>query len=200
MQRGGLIDDLKGILSIKIKPRLDSYSDQFSRVFLVKVMLIGSFITGLYWYSDKIECIIPLDDFDQPWVDSTFVSQSCWINGLYIYEEMRYYTEQAGYYGLPVRINLNGRRKGNGALCNTSKDDACIGMEKTFLVQFQYMVFLMMALAFVYYSPYILFRYINSDLQALKKSVKGMLSGSDTARNRGLFDADNFRFCHEIGI
>ena len=54
-----ITDSIKAILSVKIKPRHDSYSDQFSRIFMVKVMMIGALLVGLNWYSDKITCIIP---------------------------------------------------------------------------------------------------------------------------------------------
>ena len=53
----GIVDEVLGILKVKIKPRQDSYSDQFSRIFMLKVMFLGAFFTGMTWYNDKINCL-----------------------------------------------------------------------------------------------------------------------------------------------
>ena len=50
---------LKDMLSISIKSRHDSYSDQYNRIFMVKLFLIGSVITGVSWYTDSLTCMIP---------------------------------------------------------------------------------------------------------------------------------------------
>ena len=53
----GIVDEAVGILKVKIKPRQDSYSDQFSRILMLKVMFLGAFFTGMTWYNDKINCL-----------------------------------------------------------------------------------------------------------------------------------------------
>ena len=55
----GIVDDVAKTLSVKIKPRHDSYTDQFSRIVMMKVMMMAALMVGLNWYADKIACIIP---------------------------------------------------------------------------------------------------------------------------------------------
>jgi len=165
-------DTIKDIISVKIKPRQDGYSDQFCRIFMVKIMMIGALLVGLNWYSDKITCIIP----GALGIDGGFVSAACWINGLYVYEEIRYHANEMGYYGLPRDINQDGMFP-NGEVCATTDSSHravpnCKPMEKTFFLQYQYMTFFMLAMAVVYYAPYAVFRKNNEDMVSLKNSVK----------------------------
>ena len=51
--------DLKDMLSIHIKSRPDSYSDQYNRLFMFKLLLVCSLVTGISWFTDSIHCIIP---------------------------------------------------------------------------------------------------------------------------------------------
>lgn len=51
--------DVKGILTIKFKPRTDHLTDQYSRIFMVKLLLACTVVTGISWYTDKMNCIIP---------------------------------------------------------------------------------------------------------------------------------------------
>lgn len=172
----GITDDVKKILSIKIKPRQDSYSDQFSRVILLKVMFIGAFFTGMDWYSDKINCIIPKDQ-----ADASFASSSCWINGLYVYENIRFHNNELGYYGMPRDISYNGMLD-NGELCTTlssatnvlnkGSNKNCQPMEKTFFLQYQYMTFFLILMGALYYAPYTFFKFVNTDIQSLKSTIK----------------------------
>ncbi|XP_066925423.1 uncharacterized protein [Clytia hemisphaerica] len=166
-----ITDSIKQILSVKIKPRHDSYSDQFSRIFMVKIMMISALLVGLSWYTDKINCIIP----SALGVDGNFVAQACWINGLYVYKDIRYHVNDIGYYGLPRDINNDGMFE-NGDICATTDsshrvNEKCRPMEKTFYLQYQYMTFIMAALAVLYYAPYAFFRLINQDIVSLKGSI-----------------------------
>lgn len=166
-----ITDSIKAILSVKIKPRHDSYSDQFSRILMVKVMMIGALLVGLNWYTDSITCIIP----DALGVDGKFVGQACWINGLYIYKDIRYHNNEVGYYGIPRDINNDGMYE-NGIVCATTdashrSNDICKPMEKTFYLQYQYLTFVLAALAFLYYAPYAFFRLINQDIVSLKGTI-----------------------------
>ena len=78
-------EGVRALLAVKIKPRDDSYCDQFIRIFMLKVMLAGTLLLSLNWYTDKVNCIIP----DSLKIDGGFVSSSCWINGLYVYKDIR---------------------------------------------------------------------------------------------------------------
>jgi len=132
-------------------------------------MMIGTMIVGLNWYSDKVNCIIP----GSAGVSGGFVSSACWINGLYIYKDIRFHKNDLGYYGIPKDINNNGLLK--GVACDTndkSKIDSCIPMEKTFYVQYQYLTFIMAVFAGMYYAPYTLFRYCNQDLKSLEAAME----------------------------
>lgn len=163
---------LTSLLSIKIKPRKDGYCDQFSRIFMLKVLMAGTILVGLNWYSDDIICVIPKTSN----LDKNFVSSACWINGLYVYEEMRYHRNQLGYYGIPNDIDMDGMLS-NSQLCaskKSSKRSNCKPMEKTFFLQYQYMTFLLLAMSVIYYAPYAVFRKVNEDIVALKLTIKGM--------------------------
>jgi len=166
-------DDIKGLLAIKIKPRQDPYTDQFLRILMVKIMLMGALLVGLNWYSDKITCIIP----GALGIDGGFVSSACWINGLYVYERIRYHANEVGYYGIPRDVNIDGVLSDGKTLCSTSDrshkaNEDCTPMEKTFFLQYQYMTFFMLAMAALYYSPYAIFRKNNEDMNSLKGTIK----------------------------
>ena len=51
--------DMKGLFKVKIKERSDCYSDQFNRIFMVKIMLACCIIMGISWYKDSIKCVVP---------------------------------------------------------------------------------------------------------------------------------------------
>jgi len=51
--------DLKGILTLNIKSRHDGFTDQYSRIFMVKLLMVSTIVMGLSWYGDNINCIIP---------------------------------------------------------------------------------------------------------------------------------------------
>jgi len=172
----GIVDDVGKILAIKVKPRQDSYSDQFSRIIMLKVMFIGALFTGMNWSNDKINCIIPKDQ-----ADAGFTSSSCWINGLYVYENIRYHNNDIGYYGLPRDIRFNGMDS-KGKLCETDdsttnpkpgRNKDCSPMEKTYFLQYQYFTFFLVMMGALYYAPYMFFKYVNTDIQSLKESIKG---------------------------
>ena len=46
----GVTGDIKKLFNFKYKTRDDSVSDQYNRVFMVKAMLVASFLTGMSWY------------------------------------------------------------------------------------------------------------------------------------------------------
>ena len=51
--------DLKSLFQVTRKKRFDSLTDQYQRIFMVKLLLACSLITGLAWYGDKINCVNP---------------------------------------------------------------------------------------------------------------------------------------------
>jgi len=168
--------DLKGMLSISIKSRHDSHSDQYNRIFMVKLMLVCCVVMGISWYSDSISCIIP----GAHGIDGGFVSSTCWIQGVYIYKELRARVDEVAYFGIPKDIDLDGilHDTPNKELCpleprlSKKVKEGCTPMEKTYFLQYQYFPFLIAALAMIFYAPYLLFRAVNNDLISLKDNVK----------------------------
>lgn len=170
---GGATDGIKSLLAVKIKPRQDGYCDQYIRIFMLKVMMAGALLTGLNWYSDKIQCIMAEDLKKEI---GGFVSSACWINGLYVYKDIRYQADGVSYYGIPRDINLDGM-DAQGKICATTTSahkatPGCKAMKKEFFLQYQYMTFLLSAVAVLYYLPYAIFRKVNEDMASLKKSIK----------------------------
>lgn len=167
-----ITEDIKDIISINIKPRYDNWCDQFSRIFMVKLMTVSALVLGMNWYSDKFTCVVPstLD------LDVGFVSQACWINGLYIYEEIRYHDNDVGYYGIPGDMTFDGVHSGTGELCSTlnvahQQTMNCVAMKKKFFLQYQYMTFVMALLSLLYYFPYAVYRLVNDDMNWLQDLI-----------------------------
>lgn len=157
--------DLKKMLQVKIKPRKDSYSDQFSRILMVKMMMLTAAVTGISWAKDKFTCIVPKNHD----VTAGFVAKACWINGVYIYRELDP-KHQSFYYGIPSDISMDGMNK-YGEMCNSDTQN-CEEMEKTFFLQYQWFPLGVAALGFIYYLPYILFCVVNTDIISIKDMIK----------------------------
>ena len=81
---------------------------------------------------------------------------------------------------MPRDINMDGMYP-DGTVCATtdsshSRNENCRPMEKTFYLQYQYMTFVLAALAALYYAPYAFFRFNNQDIVSLKGTIKGKVS------------------------
>ena len=48
--------NIKDVFKINIKPRHDSLTDQYHRIFMVKLLLISSFVMGISWFN--ISCLV----------------------------------------------------------------------------------------------------------------------------------------------
>ena len=72
---------VKEIVSIKIKPRHDSISDQYNRIFMTKMCIICSAIIGVNYFNDNVSCIIA----NANGMDGGFVGSACWIQGINLY-------------------------------------------------------------------------------------------------------------------
>ncbi|XP_057297140.1 innexin inx2-like isoform X2 [Hydractinia symbiolongicarpus] len=176
-----IVRSLKDVISIKIKARHDSFCDQFSRLFMTKMLLIASVIMGFDYFSDKVSCIVPRASS----LSKDFIHSACWISGLFIYAEMKDRLEDSGYYGIPHKIKHDGLRDGH--LCET-KDlnkvhSTCIRMGRIYYLQYQWMPFYIGALAVLYYFPYIIFRLVNADLVSLKGALKSTSDADGIVKN-----------------
>lgn len=75
---------------------------------------------------------------------------------------------------MPREIKYNGYYA-NGGLCTVDDNNPnCMPMTKTFYLQYQWFPFYVAVIGFLYYLPYILFRFVNSDLISLKTSIKSV--------------------------
>ncbi|XP_065674591.1 innexin inx3 isoform X1 [Hydra vulgaris] len=161
---------LKDILKIKIKNRHDDACDQFSRLFMTRVLLIASFLTGFNYFSDKISCIIPPGSN----LSQDFVHSACWISGFYIYEEMKNKLSMSSYYGIPQKITHEGLTE-DEKLCFVrdiyGRDPECMPMTKIFYLQYQWLPFYIGTISLLYYMPYIFYSIVNTDIISLKKAV-----------------------------
>ena len=164
---------IKDVLSIKLKQRDDDYTDQFSRIFMVKMFVISSLIMSVDYFSDKVNCIIPKGSH----LTRDFVHSVCWIQGFYIYEELKSRMSESGYYGIPKDTEIDGKFA-NGQLCRQFNkatyrfDEKCNPLTRAYYLQYQYFPFFIASLAIMYYMPYILFRIVNDDLIRLKGYLK----------------------------
>lgn len=74
-------------------------------------------------------------------IGNDFVSSSCWIQGIYVYEEMIDRAKKVGYFGMPKDMDEEGIMRTSNELCHlrpklgvpTSPD--CMAMSKTFFLQ-----------------------------------------------------------------
>lgn len=168
----GIANDIKDMLSVSRKQRHDALTDQFSRVFMLKICMVATLFVGMNWYKDDITCVI----HGTNGIDGGFVKQACWINGLYIFEQVETHQDDIGYYGIPREIQNDGITK-EGSMCQTSEKQSgtrnigCDPMKKTFFLQYQYMVFFVSLLAVLYYSPYLIWKVANTDIISLKGDV-----------------------------
>jgi len=161
--------NIKSLLTVKVKSRCDDYTDQFHRVFMVKMTLVSTLLLGMNWVNDTVTCIIP----NTAGISGAYVHQACWMQGFYIYKELKHVPGLFGYYGIPKDIEQNGLYP-SGESCQLSQNTPnCVPLTKTFYLQYQWFPFYIAAIGFLYYLPYLLFRYVNADLISLKGNLKG---------------------------
>ena len=70
--------NIKSLLKIKFKARHDNCTDQYNRIFMVKMAMISSMLLGLNWFKDTIKCVVP----NFAGTDKGYVHQACWIQGM----------------------------------------------------------------------------------------------------------------------
>jgi hypothetical protein len=121
-----------------------------------------------------MNCIVHEDK-----IDGGFVASACWIQGLYIYEEMKTKTALSYHYGMPRKISDDGLTPG-GDVCPTVDEQGyianpaeCAPMTKVFFLQYQYMPFYICVIGIFYYIPYLFYLACNDDMISLKTTVKG---------------------------
>ena len=171
--------NLKDILTIKIKSRHDSYSDQFNRIFMTKMYLLASVLMGIDYFHDSVSCIVP----SRSEMDSNFVHSACWIAGFYIYPELHEQVKKAGYYGIPKDLNHDGVDDKN-KLCAVydryeDLNPHCRPFNKLYFLQYQWYPFYVGSLGLLHFMPYILFRMTSSDVISLRNSIKDGITSQE---------------------
>ena len=91
-------------------------------------------------------------------ISGGFVAQTCWIQGVYVYKELKDRIDEVAYFGIPKDITQDGFLKSseNKDLCQLTpklgakKNDDCIPMQKTFYLQVQIRIYLF--IVFMYFS------------------------------------------------
>lgn len=173
--------DIKEILTLKSKYRHDGFSDQFSRIFITKILLVCAIVVGMDLYNDHLSCYITEetepDDSDASKHES-FIEAACWAQGLYVYRDLP--RDSSIYHGVPKNLQHDGyndlemtyNEKYEGCETKRSKPhERCIPFTKVFYTQYQYFPYYIACLAALYYLPYIMFQLSNHDLVNLKNSV-----------------------------
>lgn len=73
---------IRDLLKIKFKSRIDSFTDQYNRIFMAKMTVTCSMVLGLNWFKDTLTCTIP----ETSEMDKVYVHQACWIQGIQFLE------------------------------------------------------------------------------------------------------------------
>ena len=73
---------IRDLLKIKFKSRIDTFTDQYNRIFMVKITVICSMVLGLNWFNDTLTCTIPSTSE----MDKVYVNQACWVQGIQFLE------------------------------------------------------------------------------------------------------------------
>lgn len=167
-----LADSIEKLLSIKLKRREDGVTDQYNRIVMTKMCMLFAAVIGFNYFNDKVACIVANSDD----MGGDFVGSACWIQGFYIYKDLRGRLSESAYFGIPRNMDYDGLNS-EGVLCSTNdraldKVSTCTPMKKEFYLQYQYMPFLIAAFAMLFYLPYIVFKLINTDLVSLKDTIK----------------------------
>ncbi|XP_066925727.1 innexin inx2-like isoform X2 [Clytia hemisphaerica] len=174
--------DIKDIFTIKLKTRQDDYTDQFSRIFMVKMFMVSALVMGFDWFQDTVNCMIP--DIDLHKVGEDFVHSACWIQGFYVYPQLSELIGETNYYGIPKDISKNGVNA-KGQLCEMKQGQYdCMELRRLYFLQYQWMPFFVASAAIIYYLPYIIYQIFNTDVQSLKETIqKEKVNGGDIVEN-----------------
>lgn len=166
--------NIKSLLSVKIKARHDSYTDQVSRILVAKVFIVASLVMGVDWFHDTVNCVLPKNSD----LKDDYIHSACWIQGFYIYPALGGLMQKSSHYGIPKDITVDGLYNGTNSLCSVKdkyhyRTRHCVLMQKHYFAQYQWMPFFVASLSLFFYLPYIIFRAVNTDLISLRDDVKG---------------------------
>lgn len=72
------VNETKGNMQFKPESRMDSFTDQFNRIFMLNMVISFSVVLSLVWFTDTLTCTIPKTSQ----IDKGYVHQACWIQGM----------------------------------------------------------------------------------------------------------------------
>ena len=95
--------DLKDLLTLNVKSRHDNFTDQYNRIFMIKLIMVCTIVMGISWYSDSINCIVP-GKVKQLVMQTRYVrrrSSSAYVlNGLYVLNSHNFNQPQLSTRGI----------------------------------------------------------------------------------------------------
>jgi len=182
---------ITALLSIKIKARHDDYTDQVSRIIVVKILIVSSLVMGVDFFHDTVSCIPPTHRTTSQQIPLKFIQSSCWIKGFYVYPDLP--ISESVYYGIPASLVMDGQSSVNGDICSTKPRDGlytsnrrkkkksnCVPMKKRYMRQYQWMPFFIASMSLLFYMPYIIYRVVNTDMISLRANINDQVSGHQT--------------------
>ena len=120
-----LSDSFKDIISIKIKPRVDDYADQVSRIFIVKMLLLCTLVTSLDFFNDTMSCIRS----GNAKADDGYVNSLCWIKGFYIYKDLFGEVQDYHTYGMPRDSSKDGVTRNGKSICSQKSKEGILNTD-----------------------------------------------------------------------
>lgn len=169
--------NITALLSIKIKARHDDYTDQVSRIIVVKILIVSSLVMGVDFFHDTISCLPPINNHKSHVIPPKFIQSACWIKGFYVYPDLP--IQDSVYYGIPIALVTDGVSSRDHTPCSTKgvflerkkRKTHCAPLKKRYMRQYQWMPFFIASIALLFYMPYIVFRVVNTDMISLRANI-----------------------------
>ncbi|XP_057312887.1 uncharacterized protein LOC130654342 [Hydractinia symbiolongicarpus] len=162
------------LLSTVKKSNIDSLFDRYSRVFMTLVLTLSGLIMIVEFYAHGMSCMIRGEDS----TTQLYIHNWCWSNGLFIYKELVQFPNSSFYHGLPENLEETGMIENTTSTCtfdarySTKELAGCKAMTREYFRQYQWLPFYFIFLAFLYYAPYSMFKFVNTDLLSLRTNVE----------------------------
>ncbi|XP_057312890.1 uncharacterized protein LOC130654346 [Hydractinia symbiolongicarpus] len=161
------------LLSTVKESNIDSLFDRYSRVFMTLVLILSGLIMIVEFYAHGMSCMITNG---HPSLHLQ-IHNWCWSNGLFIYKELVQFPNSSFYHGLPENLYETGMIENTTSTCilygwRKNKVEGCKAMTREYFRQYQWLPFYFVFLAFLYYAPYSMFKFVNTDLLSLRTNVE----------------------------
>ena len=108
-------------------------------MWIIFVKKLQKILLYYYCFSRGDICCFFLEELLTKGDLNTFIQNTCWIQGVYVYREISKQLNQAAYYGITKDIDLDGLTA-DRKLCATrshygQRNEDCYAMEKTYFQQ-----------------------------------------------------------------